>query len=102
MQANKWIGVTLLMGMVSVWAHAANASDLTGTMKKIRSTGKIVLGVRDSPVPFSVPDDKQTYQGYAIGICLKVVTSIKQQLGIADCAIRIITNTDKTKEIYVN
>ncbi len=52
------------------------------TLKKIKESGKITLGVRDASIPFSYLDDKQSYQGYSIDLCRKVVNHIQKQLNL--------------------
>ena len=47
----------------------ALAQELTGTLKKIKDTGAITLGHRESSVPFSYYDDKQQVVGYAMDLC---------------------------------
>ena len=37
----------------SFCAGQANAEELTGTLKKIKETGAITIGYRDSSIPFS-------------------------------------------------
>jgi glutamate/aspartate transport system substrate-binding protein len=59
---------------------AAGAQELTGTLKKIKETGTITLGVRDASVPFSYLDGDQKPVGYAIDICMKIVDAVKTQL----------------------
>jgi len=63
-----------------VWASGANADELTGTLKKIKETGVINIGYRDSSIPFSYLDDNQKPVGFAIDICLKVVEAVKKEL----------------------
>jgi len=65
---------------VPLFSSVAHAEELTGTLAKIKETGTIVMGIRDSSVPFSYIDDKQKVVGYAIDICLKVVDAIKDEL----------------------
>ena len=36
---------------------AAHAEDLTGTLKKIKETGAITIGYRETSVPFSYLDE---------------------------------------------
>jgi glutamate/aspartate transport system substrate-binding protein len=55
----------------------------SGTLKKIKETGTITLGVRDSSIPFSYLDDKQSYQGYSIDLCFKVVLAVQKHLGLS-------------------
>ena len=52
-------------------AAQANAEELTGTLKKIKETGVITIGYRDSSIPFSYLDDNQKPIGFAIDICLQ-------------------------------
>ncbi|MDP3692952.1 MAG: amino acid ABC transporter substrate-binding protein, partial [Bradyrhizobium sp.] len=56
MKHNAMIGYTLAAALC---AGPAMAQELTGTLKKIKETGAITLGFRDSSVPFSYLDDSQ-------------------------------------------
>ena len=47
------------------FAMPVHAEELSGTLKKIKDTGAITLGIRDSAVPFSYIDEKQKIVGYA-------------------------------------
>jgi glutamate/aspartate transport system substrate-binding protein len=58
----------------------AGAEDLSGTLKKIKETGVITVGHRDSSIPFSYLDDKQNAIGYSVDLCLKIVDAVKAQL----------------------
>src|SRR5579863_4923255 len=72
-----------LMGLalaVVVCTGAANADELTGTLKKIKDTGVINIGYRDSSIPFSYLDDNQKPVGFAIDICLKIADAVKKEL----------------------
>ena len=76
------LSTSLLLASLSL-AGAVGAEELTGTLKKIKSSGTITLGVRDSSIPFSYLDDKQSYQGYSIDLCLKTVLAIQKHLGLS-------------------
>jgi hypothetical protein len=58
----------------------ARAQELTGTLKKIKDTGTITLGHRESSVPFSYYDDKQQVVGYAMDLCARIVDGVKNEL----------------------
>ncbi|HEY8566868.1 MAG TPA: amino acid ABC transporter substrate-binding protein [Beijerinckiaceae bacterium] len=75
----------------------ASAQELTGTLKKIKETGTITLGVRDSSVPFSYLDDKQQPVGYAIDICMKVVDAVKAELKLPNLAVKMNPVTSATR-----
>jgi len=72
-----------LLGFATLLS-VAHADDLTGTLKKIKDSGTIVMGVRDSSIPFSYLDDKQNYIGYSIDICNKIATAVQRELGMTE------------------
>lgn len=72
-----------LVGSSMIFSGTTQAQELTGTLKKIKDSGVITLGVRDSSIPFSYLDDKQSYQGYSIDLCLKVVLGVQKHLGLS-------------------
>lgn len=88
--------IAVLFG-AGVMVGAAHAEELTGTLKKIKDTGSITLGVRDSSIPFSYLDDKQSYQGYSIDLCLKAVTAIQKQLGMTALNVKMNPVTSATR-----
>ncbi|MBI5444242.1 MAG: transporter substrate-binding domain-containing protein [Deltaproteobacteria bacterium] len=61
-------------------APALAAEELTGTLKKVKETGKIVMGIRESSFPLSYLDDRQQPIGYHIDVCNKIVDAVKTQL----------------------
>jgi glutamate/aspartate transport system substrate-binding protein len=103
MRANKFFtAISLLIvlastGYAGTAAVAAEKAELSGTLKKIKSSGKIVLGVRDSSIPFSFIDNQQNYQGYSIDICLRVVDTIKKHLGMPDLKVMMNPVTSATR-----
>ena len=78
-------------------ANAAQAQELTGTLKKVHDTRTITMGVRDSSVPFSYLDGNQKPVGYAIDICLKVVEAIKTELKLPELAVVMNPVTSSTR-----
>jgi glutamate/aspartate transport system substrate-binding protein len=55
----------------------------SATLKKIKDTGSITLGHRESSIPFSYYDDKQQVIGFSHEIMLKVVDAVKENLKLA-------------------
>jgi len=69
------------LGLLTVGlAAGVCAQELTGTLKKIKDTGAITIGYRESSIPFSYLDDKQQPIGYAMDLCRKVVEAVKTEL----------------------
>jgi glutamate/aspartate transport system substrate-binding protein len=77
MKCSRMTGIAIA---VLLCAGAANADELTGTLKKIKETGVINIGYRDSSIPFSYLDDNQKPVGFAIDICMKIVDAVKTEL----------------------
>jgi glutamate/aspartate transport system substrate-binding protein len=73
------------------------AQDLTGTLKKIKETGAITLGHRESSVPFSYYDDKQQVVGYAMDLCARIVDGVKDNLKLAKLDAKLNPVTSATR-----
>lgn len=82
---------------VALTAMTAHAQETTGTLKKIGDTGRIVLGVRDYSAPFSYLDDKQSYQGYSIDLCMKIVSAVQKKLGLSTLNVTLNPVTAATR-----
>jgi glutamate/aspartate transport system substrate-binding protein len=75
----------------------ALAQELTGTLKKIKDTGTITLGHRESSVPFSYYDDQQRVVGYAMDLCYKIVDAVKSELHLDNLAVKLNPVTSATR-----
>jgi glutamate/aspartate transport system substrate-binding protein len=89
----------LLSGMVAVTLTAGPslAQELTGTLKKIKDTGAITLGHRESSVPFSYYDDRQQVVGYAMDLCNRIVDGVKENLTLAKLETKLNPVTSATR-----
>src|SRR5271157_5180659 len=90
---------TLLSGLAisTLCENATLAQDLTGTLKKIKETGAITLGHRESSVPFSYYDDKQQVVGYAMDLCYRIVDAVKSELKLAKLDVNLNPVTSATR-----
>ena len=70
-------------------ALPAAAQNLTGTMKKIKDSGSITVGHRESSIPFSYLDDKQQPVGYAMELCGRVIDALKAELGMPNLKVSL-------------
>ncbi len=75
----------------------ARADELSGTLKKIRETGSIALGFRDSSIPFSYLDNNQKPIGYALDICYAVVDAVKKELKLDKLAVELVPVSSSTR-----
>jgi glutamate/aspartate transport system substrate-binding protein len=75
----------------------ASAQELTGTLKKIKDTGAITLGHRESSVPFSYYDDNQRVIGYAMDLCYRIVDAVKANLKANTLEVNLNPVTSATR-----
>ncbi|PWB64927.1 MAG: amino acid ABC transporter substrate-binding protein [Deltaproteobacteria bacterium] len=75
-----WSRLSLLLVAGWLAATPAFAEELTGTLKKVKETGTITMGIRESSYPLSYLDDKQQPIGYHIDICNRIVDAVRREL----------------------
>ena len=87
----------LSLALAAAFTASAQAQDLTGTLKKIKETGTINVGHRESSIPFSYLDDKQQPIGYAMDLCMKVVDAVKAELKMPNLkvALQPVTSSNR-------
>ena len=93
----RWKWMLPVVAAASLAATPALAAELTGTLKKIKDTGAITLGHRESSVPFSYYDDKQQVVGYAIDLCYRIVDAVKKELKLDSIEVRLNPVTSATR-----
>ncbi len=93
MKLSKSVVALFAAGFVITGAYAQEK----GTLKKIKDSGTITLGVRDSSIPFSYLDDKQSYQGYSVDLCMKVVAAVQKHLGLGSLNVKMNPVTSATR-----
>ena len=76
----QFIKLASALIIASAFTSAPVFAQESATLKKIKDTGSITLGHRESSIPFSYYDDKQQVIGYSHELMLKVVDDIKTNL----------------------
>jgi glutamate/aspartate transport system substrate-binding protein len=78
-------------------AGVSAAEELTGTLKKIKESGVVSLGHRESSIPFSYYDDKQHVVGYSQDIAMKIVDAIKAELKMPNLQVKLTPITSQNR-----
>jgi|TARA_R110002111_G_scaffold24254_3_gene54027 glutamate/aspartate transport system substrate-binding protein len=81
---------------IGLSAPMASAESHGGTLDKIASSGEIVLGYRESSVPFSYLDENQQPIGYSIDLCMKIVDAVAAELD-KELTVRYVPVNPKTR-----
>lgn len=87
----------LMAAAFALLATPVAAQELTGTLKKIKDSGTITIGHRESSVPFSYYDDKQQVVGYAYELCLKIVDAVKKEIDAPNLKVALNPVTSATR-----
>jgi glutamate/aspartate transport system substrate-binding protein len=87
------IRIILAIAALSVASHAAVAEEPTGTLEKIRSTGTITIGHRESSIPFSYYDNNEKVVGYAMDLCYLAADAVKAKLGLQKLDVKLVPVT---------
>src|SRR6476469_775858 len=88
--------LTLALALLAFCAAPVAAQE-SPALKKIKDTGTVTIGHRDSSIPFSYYDDKQNVVGYALEICMKVVDAIKTELKMPNLQVKLNPVTSATR-----
>jgi glutamate/aspartate transport system substrate-binding protein len=89
--------VALSLLLLSAVTGAAQAEELTGTLKKINDNGVIVVGHRESSVPFSYYDNQQKVVGYSQAYSNAIVEAIKTKLNKPDLQVKMLPVTSQNR-----
>ncbi|EMI5492504.1 amino acid ABC transporter substrate-binding protein [Providencia stuartii] len=76
---------------------AVQAEELTGTLKKINDNGVIVVGHRESSVPFSYYDNSQKVVGYSQDYSNEIVDAVKKKLNKPNLEVKLIPITSQNR-----
>lgn len=86
--------LALVAGLV---VQTANAQALDGTLKKIKDSNSITLGIRESSFPLSYLDASQKPIGYHIDICNAIVDAVKSKLALPKLAVKTQAVTSQNR-----
>jgi glutamate/aspartate transport system substrate-binding protein len=88
-------GAALVASLLAI--SGLHAQELTGTLKKIKDSKSVVLGYRESSIPFSYVNKLGEPIGYSIDLCNAVVEEVSNELEGTDIAIKHQKVTSETR-----
>ncbi len=95
MQMRK-LALSVLLASLAA-SSVAHAEDLTGTLKKIKDNGVIVVGHRESSVPFSYYNNEQKVVGYSQDYSNAIVDAVKKQLNMPNLQVKMMPITSQNR-----
>jgi glutamate/aspartate transport system substrate-binding protein len=83
-----------LAAVLAVGAAHAQSND---TLAKIKATGKVVIGTRDSSAPLAYTTGDGKYTGYHVEICNRIVDAVKTELKMPSLATEYTLVTSQNR-----
>ena len=82
-------------------AQDSSVAALSGTLKKVKDTGSITLGYRESSLPFSYLNKRAQPIGYSLDLCREIVEEASTELDGMDIkvALRPVTSADRLARV---
>ncbi|WP_118987242.1 amino acid ABC transporter substrate-binding protein [Photorhabdus sp. CRCIA-P01] len=93
MRMRNLVLTMMLLGM----AGATQAEELTGTLKKVKDGGVIIVGHRESSVPFAYYDNHQKVVGYSQDYSNLIVEAVKKKLDMPNLQVKLIPVTSQNR-----
>ena len=73
-----------LIGSACLVAAGGALAQANDTLAKVKASGSITMGIRESSIPLSYLDDKQQPVGYHVEVCNRIVDAVKKSVGNPD------------------
>ena len=89
--------LAILMAWLLAFASLpTSATELYGTLKKIKDSGQVVVGHREASVPLSYIGPHGKPIGYSIDLCNRIIDQIKQTLQMPKLKVRFVLIVPQT------
>jgi glutamate/aspartate transport system substrate-binding protein len=93
----KYSTSVLAGALVSLLAASPGFAQDASTLDKIKQSGAITLGHRESSIPFSYYGDSQEIIGYSQDLMMKVVDAVKEKLGLDKLDVKLMPVTSANR-----
>lgn len=93
------IGLSLLMPafLVALCPLASGAGEIADTLARIRRDGQVIVGHRESSVPFSYYGANQEVVGYSQDYSNLIVEALKKELNLPGLKVKLIPITSQNR-----
>ncbi|MCL2029530.1 MAG: glutamate/aspartate ABC transporter substrate-binding protein [Deltaproteobacteria bacterium] len=97
MKNKIWKTLAALAGLALFLGGFVQAQQLTDTLSRIKNDGQVIVGHRESSVPFSYYDSHQNIIGYSQDYSALIVAAIKKELRLPDLAVKLVPLTSQNR-----
>ena len=78
----------------TVWGGGAHAA---GVLDRVGAGGKLLIGHRESSIPFSYVDADKKPVGYAVDLCLKLAEAVRKKTGAKNMQVEMVQVTSANR-----
>jgi len=79
--------ISQILAVTALLASSGAAIAASATMDKIKSSGAVTMGVRESSIPMSYTTGDSRFDGYHVEVCRMILNDIKDKLGLSTLRI---------------
>ena len=90
------LALALLMGAGAAIAQDA-PREIGGTLRRVKETGRLALGYRETSIPFSYVNRSGDPIGYSIDLCNEILDEVSKELGGVEIAVAYKKVTSETR-----
>ena len=88
MKMNKPVSISsLVFALLVAFTGTNSVFAASATLDKIKSTGAVTMGVRESSIPMSYTTGDSRFDGYHVEVCRMILNDIKDKLGMSTLRI---------------
>jgi ABC-type amino acid transport substrate-binding protein len=100
MMASARLAAVLAVGLLAGPGLAAAQDaprEIAGTLKRVKETGIVALGYRETSIPFSYVNRSGDPIGYSIDLCNEIVDEVSKELGGVEIGVAYKKVTSETR-----
>jgi glutamate/aspartate transport system substrate-binding protein len=79
--------ISQILAVTALLASSGAAIAASATMDKIKSSGAVTMGVRESSIPMSYTTGDSRFDGYHVEVCRMILNDVKDTLGMSTLRI---------------
>jgi len=89
--------VFLSLAVLVAGSTCATAPPAPDTLKKVKDSGTLTLGFRDSSVPFSFLGSDNKPAGYSVDLCKRIAADLQHDLGLSNMQVKWVKVTPEDR-----
>src|SRR5579871_2695225 len=95
-------GVVLLASALGIcFALPAIAQPIDAIVNKLKTTGTLTMGYRETILPTSYLDENKKPTGYAVEMCLRIIEDVKKELKLPDIKVNYVPVNIQNRQALV-